>query len=84
MSLRFAWAPPTRAPPAPCPPGFLPSIGRLLHYREPQSPGVRCDSGVQEGSEIGMHYDPMASVCETGVLSRSCLAARAALRTAGW
>ncbi|KAL4458176.1 hypothetical protein ABPG75_013041 [Micractinium tetrahymenae] len=41
--------------------GFLPSIGRLLHYREPRGPGVRCDSGVQEGSEISMHYDPMIS-----------------------
>ena len=43
----------------PPPPGFLPSIGRLQHYQEPQGPGVRCDSGVQEGSEISMYYDPM-------------------------
>ena len=40
--------------------GFLPSIGRLVRYREPTSGGtVRVDSGVYEGSEIGMHYDPM-------------------------
>lgn len=39
--------------------GFLPSIGRLQHYREPRGPSVRCDSGVQEGSEISMHYDPL-------------------------
>lgn len=43
--------------------GFLPSIGRLRHYREPRGPAVRCDSGVQEGSEISMNYDPMVWSC---------------------
>ena len=40
--------------------GFLPSTGRLSAYR-PASCGahVRVDSGVGEGSEIGMFYDPM-------------------------
>ncbi|CAH0482760.1 unnamed protein product [Peronospora belbahrii] len=42
--------------------GFLPSIGRLLQYEEPiHLPGVRVDSGVNEGSEISMFYDPMIS-----------------------
>lgn len=42
--------------------GFLPSIGRLLTYREPvHLPGVRVDSGVSEGSDISMFYDPMIS-----------------------
>ncbi|KAJ0397301.1 hypothetical protein P43SY_004020 [Pythium insidiosum] len=42
--------------------GFLPSIGRLLKYQEPNHlPGVRCDSGVTEGSDISMFYDPMIS-----------------------
>ncbi|RHZ00036.1 hypothetical protein DYB35_011828 [Aphanomyces astaci] len=42
--------------------GFLPSIGRLLTYDEPHHlPGVRVDSGVTEGSDISMHYDPMIS-----------------------
>ncbi|EFN58393.1 hypothetical protein CHLNCDRAFT_55993 [Chlorella variabilis] len=41
--------------------GFLPSIGRLLRYREPRGPGIRCDSGVQEGSEISIFYDPLIS-----------------------
>lgn len=42
--------------------GFLPSIGRLLHYKEPNHyPGVRVDSGVTEGSDISMFYDPMIS-----------------------
>jgi len=45
--------------------GFLPSIGRLAYYREPaQSDQVRVDSGVVEGSEISMYYDPMiAKLC---------------------
>ncbi|HIP79061.1 MAG TPA: acetyl/propionyl/methylcrotonyl-CoA carboxylase subunit alpha [Kiloniellaceae bacterium] len=43
---------------------FLPSIGRLVRYREPQPPEdealtVRVDTGVEEGSEISMFYDPM-------------------------
>jgi propionyl-CoA carboxylase alpha chain len=40
--------------------GFLPSTGRLSDYREPVSDnGVRVDTGVVEGSEISMFYDPM-------------------------
>lgn len=40
--------------------GFMPSIGRLTHYREPPAvEGVRVDSGVAEGDEISMYYDPM-------------------------
>ncbi len=38
---------------------FLPSPGVLETYREPQGPGVRVDSGVYQGSEIPIHYDPM-------------------------
>ncbi|OCT95425.1 propionyl-CoA carboxylase subunit alpha L homeolog isoform X1 [Xenopus laevis] len=40
----------------------LPSIGRLSQYQEPHSlPGVRVDSGIQEGSDISIFYDPMIS-----------------------
>src|SRR5215467_11262532 len=39
--------------------GFLPSIGRLIRYAEPRGDGIRVDSGVYEGAEIGIHYDPM-------------------------
>src|SRR4051794_41969336 len=39
--------------------GFLPSIGRLVHYREPAGEGVRVDSGIIEGGEGSMFYDPM-------------------------
>jgi len=42
---------------------FLPSIGRLHRYREPTSTdnSVRVDSGITEGSEISIHYDPLIS-----------------------
>jgi len=41
--------------------GFLPSTGRLVRYVEPDAVenAVRVDSGVVEGSEISIHYDPM-------------------------
>ena len=40
--------------------GFLPSIGRLSRYRAPEeSEAVRIDSGVEEGSDVSMFYDPM-------------------------
>lgn len=40
---------------------FMPSIGRLRGYIEPRGEGVRVDSGVYEGGEVSMHYDPMIS-----------------------
>ena len=39
--------------------GFLPQAGPLLVYREPRGPGIRVDSGVVEGGEVSVHYDPM-------------------------
>ncbi|KAK2818076.1 hypothetical protein Q7C36_022009 [Tachysurus vachellii] len=40
----------------------LPSIGRLSQYQEPVNlAGVRVDSGIQEGSDISIYYDPMIS-----------------------
>ncbi len=43
------------------PQSYLPSIGKLLAYTEPQGPGIRVDSGVKTGSDISMYYDPMAA-----------------------
>jgi acetyl-CoA/propionyl-CoA carboxylase biotin carboxyl carrier protein len=37
----------------------LPQAGSLLLYREPSMPGVRVDSGLTEGTEIPVHYDPL-------------------------
>jgi acetyl-CoA carboxylase biotin carboxylase subunit len=38
---------------------FAPSPGRIERLRWPDGPGVRVDSGVYEGSEVTIHYDPM-------------------------
>ncbi|QIE41902.1 acetyl/propionyl/methylcrotonyl-CoA carboxylase subunit alpha [Rhodobacteraceae bacterium SC52] len=51
---------------------FLPSIGRLSRYRPPEETAtadaaVRNDTGVFEGGEISMYYDPMiAKLCTWG------------------
>jgi acetyl-CoA/propionyl-CoA carboxylase, biotin carboxylase, biotin carboxyl carrier protein len=41
--------------------GFVPTPGRVTHYREPSGPGVRVDSGVVEGTVISDLYDPMVA-----------------------
>jgi acetyl/propionyl-CoA carboxylase alpha subunit len=38
---------------------FRPDVGSISIFRTPAGPGVRLDSGVQEGSEVTFHYDPM-------------------------
>jgi acetyl-CoA carboxylase biotin carboxylase subunit len=40
---------------------FLPSPGKIVQYRQPTGPYVRDDSGIYEGSEISVFYDPMIS-----------------------
>ena len=39
--------------------GFLPSTGRIEYLHLPSGPGVRWDGGIETGSEVGLHYDPM-------------------------
>jgi acetyl-CoA carboxylase biotin carboxylase subunit len=39
--------------------GFLPSTGRVDYLHVPTGPGVRWDGGIETGSTIGLHYDPM-------------------------
>ncbi|MBR0839174.1 acetyl/propionyl/methylcrotonyl-CoA carboxylase subunit alpha [Bradyrhizobium liaoningense] len=55
---------------------FLPSIGRLVKYRPPAELSkdgitVRNDTGVQEGGEISIHYDPMIAKLVTHAPSRA-------------
>ncbi len=38
---------------------FMPSTGEIAHYSEPTGPGVRVDSGVAAGMEVGIDYDPI-------------------------
>lgn len=39
--------------------GFLPATGPVYRFKVPEIEGVRLDSGIQDGSEISLHYDPM-------------------------
>jgi len=56
--------------------GFLPSVGRLVRYREPVGKEIRIDSGVVEGGEVSIHYDPMiAKLCARGHDRRAAIAA---------
>jgi propionyl-CoA carboxylase alpha chain len=55
---------------------FLPSIGRLVKYRPPAESNadgitVRNDTGVQEGGEISIYYDPMIAKLVTHAPSRA-------------
>jgi propionyl-CoA carboxylase alpha chain len=55
---------------------FLPSIGRLKRYRPPpetRADGVtvRNDTGVTEGSEISLYYDPMIAKLVTHAPTRT-------------
>ena len=51
---------------------FLPSIGFLKKYKEPREhENIRIDTGVTEGSEISMYYDPMISKLITWGKDRS-------------
>ena len=56
--------------------GFLPSIGRLVKYRPPREGTnngitVRNDTGVAEGGEISMFYDPMIAKLVTHAPTRA-------------
>ena len=38
---------------------FLPSPGRIVHLSEPSGPGIRLDSGIFEGWNVPLEYDPL-------------------------
>ncbi len=57
--------------------GFLPSTGRLSRFRPPaEGKDVRIDTGVEEGSEISMFYDPMIAKLITYGEDRAAALAR--------
>jgi propionyl-CoA carboxylase alpha chain len=56
---------------------FMPSIGRRVRYQAPaDSDTVRVDTGIEEGSEVSMFYDPMiAKVITYGPNRKQAIAA---------
>ena len=40
---------------------FMPAPGRIETLQVPSGPGIRDDSGVYEGFEVSVHYDPLIS-----------------------
>ncbi len=57
---------------------FLPSIGRLVRYQPPEGDGVRVDTGVYEGAEISLYYDPMIAKLVTSAGTREAAIERMA------
>jgi acetyl-CoA carboxylase biotin carboxylase subunit len=47
--------------------GFLPSTGKITKLNEPTGPGVRLETGLYEGMEVSLFYDPLiAKLCVWG------------------
>ena len=49
---------------------FLPSIGYIPYHRIPAGPGIRADEGVELGTEVSMHYDPLLTKISTWASDR--------------
>jgi acetyl/propionyl-CoA carboxylase alpha subunit len=63
--------------------GFLPQTGTLSRFYVPAGPGVRIDSGVEGGSVVGMHYDPMLAKVVAHGATRAQASSRLAAALAG-
>jgi propionyl-CoA carboxylase alpha chain len=59
--------------------GFLPSSGRLAAFVPAAEPAVRWDSGVEQGSVVGLEFDPMLAKVVAHAPTRSEAAGRLAL-----
>jgi acetyl-CoA carboxylase, biotin carboxylase subunit len=56
--------------------GFLPSPGRITFLEEPSGPGIRRDSGVYQGFNVPLDYDPMLAKLIAWAPSRDAAIAR--------
>lgn len=56
---------------------FAPSTGKIIEIKEPGGPGIRLDSGVYEGFEVPIYYDPLIAKLLVWAPSRSQAIARA-------
>ena len=54
----------------------MPSPGKITRLKEPSGPGVRLDSGVYEGWNVPMEYDPLLAKLVTWAPSRELATAR--------
>jgi acetyl/propionyl-CoA carboxylase alpha subunit len=59
--------------------GFMPSIGKLGHFRLPE--GIRIDTGVEQGGEVSQFYDPMIAKLIVHADTREAAAAALAQAT---
>lgn len=55
---------------------FMPSIGTLHIFEPPEGQGIRLDSGVEQGSEVSIHFDPMLAKLVVWGESREAAIAR--------
>ncbi|MDF3047356.1 MAG: Acetyl-CoA carboxylase, biotin carboxylase [Candidatus Midichloriaceae bacterium] len=57
--------------------GFIPSTGQIITYKEPEkSESIRIDSGIYEGGEVSMFYDPIiAKLCSYGPTRKEAIEA---------
>jgi acetyl-CoA carboxylase biotin carboxylase subunit len=56
--------------------GFLPAGGRIEQLRLPGGTGVRWDGGIVQGTEIGLHYDPLVAKLIVHAENRTAAIAR--------
>lgn len=55
--------------------GFMPAPGRVNRYHEPSGPGIRMDSGIEQGTVIGGQFDSMlAKLIVTGATREEAIA----------
>ena len=59
--------------------GFLPATGTLVAWQPADEPSVRWDTGVEEGSHVGVDFDPMLAKVVAHGPTRSEAAGRLAL-----
>jgi acetyl/propionyl-CoA carboxylase alpha subunit len=63
---------------------FLPRSGRVLLYREPSGLGIRVDAGIEEGSVVGVEYDPLLAKLVVSAETREAAIARARRALSEW
>ena len=56
--------------------GFLPAIGPLAMWRAPEGPGIRVDTGVREGDDVTVDFDPMLAKLIVHAPNRTAAARR--------